>query len=102
MTKTMGVTLAASIALFAMPVFAEELSATDARDRMANAEKPGDGGSAPQTRSDASTSGDRPYGTDVQAPGAGSGEPGVEAAAREKALQAEQERQFVERIWTGP
>src|SRR5512144_2531251 len=98
-----GMTLATSMALFATAAFGEEASKGDAYDRTVAADGHRQDAGAPQSGRTSAIDGAVPASRgDVPATGSGSGEPEATAAAREEAQRAEAERQFVERIWTGP
>ena len=102
MMKKISMLVAAQIALSATPALAAEPWNNGAPTQTSIAEEPRYEANAPRTHDDADADGDRPYGADPDAAGAASGEPKEDAAARERALEEERERQFVERIWTGP
>ncbi len=97
MAMKMAMLVAAQIALSATPALAGEPWKNGAPTQKSIAEEPPYEASARRT----DANGDRQY-ADAPAAGAASGEPKEDPAARERALEDERERQFVERIWTGP
>ncbi len=101
MTMKIAMLVAAQIALSTTPALAGEPWKNGAPTQKSIAEEPPYEASARRTRDDADANGDRQY-ADAPAAGAASGEPKEDLAARERALEDERERQFVERIWTGP
>ncbi len=97
MRKTMGWTVAASIALFSTPALADEAS-SDARAAVVKGDDVRhDGDASPPGREG---TGDRAaHGTD--ATGAGAGEPATSAPAGDRARQQQDEQRFREEAWRG-